>query len=88
MASPKLTAFVVVVALMLGSSHALNPFFYAFSCPQLPFVVLDVVAQALQTDDRAAAKLIRLHFHDCFANVFFIYYIFSLLGMIEPNRLL
>ncbi|XP_022153752.1 peroxidase 2-like [Momordica charantia] len=68
MGSSKLTGFVVVVALMLGSSHALNPFFYAFTCPQLPFIVLNTVSQALQTDDRAAAKLIRLHFHDCFVN--------------------
>ncbi|XP_038901994.1 peroxidase 2-like [Benincasa hispida] len=69
MASPKLTALVAVLALMVGCSQAqLNPFFYTFTCPQLPFVVLDVVSRALQTDDRAAAKLIRLHFHDCFAN--------------------
>lgn len=71
MASPKLAAFVAAVGLMLaGASHAqLNPFFYAFTCPQLPFIVLNEVSTALQTDDRAAAKLIRLHFHDCFANV-------------------
>nr|AXF54190.1 peroxidase [Cucurbita pepo] len=70
MASPKLVAFVAAVGLMLaGASHAqLNPFFYAFTCPQLPFIVLNEVSTALQTDDRAAAKLIRLHFHDCFAN--------------------
>lgn len=72
MASPKLTAFAVVAALMLASSHAqLNPFFYAYTCPQLPFIVADVIARALQTDERAAAKLIRLHFHDCFVNVIF-----------------
>ncbi|CAK9314144.1 unnamed protein product [Citrullus colocynthis] len=69
MGYPKLTALVAVLTLMLGSSQAqLNPFFYTFTCPQLPFVVLNVVSQALQTDDRAAAKLIRLHFHDCFVN--------------------
>ncbi|NP_001292611.1 peroxidase 2-like precursor [Cucumis sativus] len=69
MGLPKMAAIVVVVALMLSPSQAqLSPFFYATTCPQLPFVVLNVVAQALQTDDRAAAKLIRLHFHDCFVN--------------------
>lgn len=80
MGLPKMAAIVVVVALMLSPSQAqLSPFFYATTCPQLPFVVLNVVAQALQTDDRAAAKLIRLHFHDCFVNVlfYFIFFFFS-----------
>lgn len=46
----------------------LNPSFYAKTCPNLPKIVNGVVAQALRTDARAGAKLIRLHFHDCFVD--------------------
>ncbi|XP_038901940.1 peroxidase 2-like [Benincasa hispida] len=58
-----------LVGLMVGDSLAqLNPSFYAKTCPNLPQIVNGVVAQALGTDARAGAKLIRLHFHDCFVD--------------------
>lgn len=63
--------FLCFVSLTLaGRSLAqLSPSFYAKTCPNLPKIVNDVVAKALQTDPRAGAKLIRFHFHDCFVNV-------------------
>uniref|UniRef100_A0A803QTA5 peroxidase n=2 Tax=Cannabis sativa TaxID=3483 RepID=A0A803QTA5_CANSA len=36
------------------------------SCPSVTNIVGGVIQQALQTDPRIAASLIRLHFHDCF----------------------
>ena len=65
-----LLAFLCLVGLMVGASLAqLNPSFYAKSCPNLAKIVNGVVANALRTDARAGAKLIRFHFHDCFVDV-------------------
>ncbi|XP_023532668.1 peroxidase 2-like [Cucurbita pepo subsp. pepo] len=64
-----LLAFLCLVGLMVGASLAqLNPSFYAKSCPNLAKIVNGVVANALRTDARAGAKLIRFHFHDCFVD--------------------
>lgn len=63
-------AFFWFVGLTVGGSLGqLNPSFYAKTCPNLAKIVNGVVAQALRTDARAGAKLIRLHFHDCFVDV-------------------
>lgn len=57
---------------MLGASKAqLSPTFYAKSCPNVFKIVRAVVQKALATDARAGARLIRLHFHDCFVDVNF-----------------
>lgn len=73
MASSNSTLFFplfCILGLLVGHSLAqLNPLFYAKTCPNLPNIVNAVVAKALQTDARAGAKLIRLHFHDCFVDV-------------------
>ncbi|XP_008449771.3 peroxidase 2-like [Cucumis melo] len=72
MASSNSTLFFplfCILGLLVGHSLAqLNPLFYAKTCPNLPNIVNTVVAKALQTDARAGAKLIRLHFHDCFVD--------------------
>ncbi|CAM8886501.1 unnamed protein product [Rhodiola kirilowii] len=60
---------VAAVALLIGSSQAqLSSTFYATSCPNVSSVVLGVIQQAETSDVRIGAKLIRLHFHDCFVN--------------------
>ncbi|TQE01228.1 hypothetical protein C1H46_013135 [Malus baccata] len=46
----------------------LTPTFYDESCPNATSIVRGVIQEALQTDPRIAASLIRLHFHDCFVN--------------------
>ncbi|TXG57091.1 hypothetical protein EZV62_018404 [Acer yangbiense] len=59
----------ICVTLMIYPSHAqLNATFYATTCPNVSTIVRNVVQQALQTDARIGASLIRLHFHDCFVN--------------------
>ncbi|XP_031266625.1 peroxidase 10-like [Pistacia vera] len=42
--------------------------FYARSCPYLPMIVTNDVQTAIRNDNRMAASLLRLHFHDCFVN--------------------
>ncbi|KAK1566720.1 hypothetical protein Q3G72_003351 [Acer saccharum] len=52
---------------MCGACSAqLSPTFYATSCPNVSSIVRDVVQR--QSDVRLGAKIIRLHFHDCFVN--------------------
>ncbi|XP_022986055.1 peroxidase 2-like [Cucurbita maxima] len=61
--------FLFVVCLMVGSVSAqLSSTFYDTTCPNVSSIVRGVVEQALRSDDRAGAKLIRLHFHDCFVD--------------------
>lgn len=67
------SAFIVAtifLTLMLHESNAqLNSTFYANTCPNVSSIVSNVIQQALQSDSRIGASLIRLHFHDCFVNV-------------------
>ncbi|XP_021829256.1 peroxidase A2-like [Prunus avium] len=63
---PLATTFVL---LMLYVSNAqLNTTFYSSTCPNVTTIVRSVVQQALQSDSRIGASLVRLHFHDCFVN--------------------
>jgi peroxidase len=48
----------------------LSPTFYDETCPNVSSIVRGIIEEALQTDARIGASLIRLHFHDCFVNVF------------------
>ncbi|KAI4348789.1 hypothetical protein L6164_009467 [Bauhinia variegata] len=57
------------LALTLCPSNAqLSATFYSSTCPNASSIVRNVVQQALQSDSRIGASLIRLHFHDCFVN--------------------
>ncbi|KAM6575150.1 hypothetical protein CsatA_023477 [Cannabis sativa] len=63
--------YILVISLccigfVAGGFAQLTPFFYMQSCPSVTNIVGGVIQQALQTDPRIAASLIRLHFHDCF----------------------
>ncbi|KAF7837880.1 Peroxidase 15 [Senna tora] len=58
---------VVVVATLLSASNGqLDPSFYKTTCPKVHSIVREVVHNALKSDRRIGASLIRLHFHDCF----------------------
>lgn len=58
-----------IAVLFRGSYAQLSPTFYANTCPNVSTIVRGVVEQAAQNDNRLGAKLIRMHFHDCFVNV-------------------
>ncbi|KAH7560441.1 hypothetical protein JRO89_XS10G0020500 [Xanthoceras sorbifolium] len=61
---------VIIAMMMFGVSTAqLSPTFYATSCSNLSNVVREVVEQARANDVRLGAKIIRVHFHDCFVNL-------------------
>ncbi|XP_064958498.1 peroxidase 40-like [Musa acuminata AAA Group] len=47
---------------------SLNFDFYISSCPQAEAIIFSGVQQAMASDPRMAASLLRLHFHDCFVN--------------------
>ncbi|OMP02611.1 Plant peroxidase [Corchorus capsularis] len=62
-------ALLLILAVMLGGSHAqLSPTFYASTCANLNSVVTTALGQAVQSDIRAGAKIIRAHFYDCMVN--------------------
>ncbi|KAM2046757.1 hypothetical protein ACFX1T_005506 [Malus domestica] len=61
--------FVLVITSVLGNVNAqLSSTFYSTTCPNVTSIVRGVVEQVQQNDIRIGAKLIRVHFHDCFVN--------------------
>ncbi|EOA20993.1 hypothetical protein CARUB_v10001326mg [Capsella rubella] len=59
----------VLVLLQLALSHAqLSPSFYDKTCPQVFDIATKTIVNALRSDPRIAASILRLHFHDCFVN--------------------
>ena len=65
-------AIFLFVSLFFSVSNAqLSSTFYDSTCPNVSSIVRGVVEQAAQNDVRIGAKLIRLHFHDCFVDVNF-----------------
>ncbi|XP_028751631.1 peroxidase A2-like [Neltuma alba] len=60
-------ALVVLGGTIISVSYGqLDPSFYRNTCPNVHAIVTDVVFNALRSDPRIGASLIRLHFHDCF----------------------
>ncbi|KAF5737350.1 peroxidase A2-like [Tripterygium wilfordii] len=57
----------LILSLHQGNSQ-LTANFHATTCPNLSTIVSNAVQQALQSDSRIGASLLRLHFHDCFVN--------------------
>ncbi|ESW34329.1 hypothetical protein PHAVU_001G143300 [Phaseolus vulgaris] len=62
------TIFSVLTIFLHPSNAQLSSTFYSSTCPNVSSIVRSVIQQALQSDTRIAASLIRLHFHDCFVN--------------------
>ncbi|PKH62911.1 hypothetical protein CRG98_050264, partial [Punica granatum] len=60
-----IAALCVVMGFRSGVAE-LEGDFYEDSCPNASAIVRRVLEQAQQRDVRIGAKLIRLHFHDCF----------------------
>ena len=69
-----LVTFVIAHLVFTGSCSAqLSPGFYRKSCPNVCGAVKSVVKSAISKENRIGASLLRLHFHDCFVNVSFVY---------------
>jgi peroxidase len=74
--SPSATAAAVVLAVALmtttcfhGATAQLCEDYYDSTCPDAYDIVKQVLVDAVQSDTRIFASLIRLHFHDCFVQV-------------------
>ncbi|KAF9610002.1 hypothetical protein IFM89_019642 [Coptis chinensis] len=67
-ASNLLIVLVIFISLFGMSNAQLNSTFYANSCPNISGIVRGVIQEALRSDPRIGASLIRLHFHDCFVD--------------------
>jgi len=65
-----LFAIISMLSLLAFSSNAqLSPSFYARTCPKLQSIVRTTMRQAVDTEPRMAASILRLFFHDCFVQV-------------------
>ncbi|PWA97649.1 peroxidase superfamily protein [Artemisia annua] len=60
--------FITISMLCLLANSQLTTNFYSNSCPNLFSIVRKQVLNAVKTETRMAASLLRLHFHDCFVN--------------------
>ncbi|XP_077234612.1 peroxidase A2-like [Tasmannia lanceolata] len=63
-----ISATLALALLFVGSDAQLSAAFYNSTCPNVTSIVSNVIQQALQSDVRITASLLRLHFHDCFVN--------------------
>ncbi|KAL2634475.1 hypothetical protein R1flu_005954 [Riccia fluitans] len=62
-----LITLLTFTTLLLGPVRGqLSTSFYSNSCPSVFSTVRSAVSNALQSDPRAGAKLLRMFFHDCF----------------------
>ncbi|GKU94183.1 hypothetical protein SLEP1_g7709 [Rubroshorea leprosula] len=71
MSSFRSIALLFFVVLLHGGSLSygqLSSTFYDETCPNVSSIIRGVLANALLSDPRIGASLIRLHFHDCFVN--------------------
>ncbi|KAH6782428.1 Peroxidase superfamily protein [Perilla frutescens var. frutescens] len=70
--SPSSTTTLVVTSLLstlllISCDAQLSPAFYDTTCPNALTTVRTTIRQAVSRDRRMAGALLRLHFHDCFA---------------------
>ena len=70
----KLTALIMFL-FIVAFSHtlALQQNYYSYSCPNAENIVKQIVQQRFKADRSVAAALLRMHFHDCFVRVSFLY---------------
>lgn len=84
----KLVSFVFVLSLLAfaplcfcgrnnGGFGSLYPQYYDHSCPKAKEIVKSIVAKAFAREARIAASILRLHFHDCFVQVNFLFVLFD-----------
>ncbi|KAK8955241.1 Peroxidase 52 [Platanthera guangdongensis] len=68
MISSSLAVLSLISALSFSAEAQLSPEFYDATCPNLQGIVRSTMAQAVNTEPRMAASILRLSFHDCFVN--------------------
>lgn len=67
-----ITSFVIFILVLLGTicDAKLSSTFYDNTCPDALSTIRTVIRRAVSKERRMAASLIRLHFHDCFVQVY------------------
>nr|GMC84098.1 cationic peroxidase 1-like [Ipomoea batatas] len=66
---PSTTFLLLLFSLLLGLTSAqLSANFYSKTCPNALSIIQTAVANAVKSEARMGASLLRLHFHDCFVN--------------------
>ncbi|XP_022866319.1 peroxidase 15-like [Olea europaea var. sylvestris] len=68
MSVPSLVVVAALFIIVLQCNGQLTNTFYSTSCPNVSIVVRNILEQAQENDVRIGAKLVRLHFHDCFVD--------------------
>ncbi|CAN1765753.1 Peroxidase 52 [Linum perenne] len=69
MDSLKVLVTLLAMSLLASSGTAqLTANFYSTSCPTLLTIVRNAMTQAVNSENRMAASILRLFFHDCFVN--------------------
>ncbi|XWS30048.1 hypothetical protein CRYUN_Cryun24cG0084600 [Craigia yunnanensis] len=63
-----LSNILLVLLSCCAAKAQLSPNFYANSCPNLQTLVRNAMTQAVNTETRIGASILRLFFHDCFVN--------------------
>lgn len=64
-----LVSLLVFVAISACNGGELSPWFYHKSCPQFERIVRNITWSKVAANPTFAAKLLRLHYHDCFVQV-------------------
>lgn len=64
-----LLLFAIFNTMLLASDHPLTLDYYASKCPTLFEIVKKEMECEVLSDPRNAALIVRLHFHDCFVQV-------------------
>ncbi|CAN1271359.1 Peroxidase 52 [Linum perenne] len=68
--SLKVLVTLLAMSLLASSGTAqLTANFYSTSCPTLLTIVRNAMTQAVNSENRMAASILRLFFHDCFVNL-------------------
>lgn len=67
-------SLLAILVVFTGSCSAdqLSEHYYSKSCPKVLSTVKSVVQTAVSKERRMGASLLRLFFHDCFVNVYFL----------------
>ena len=65
---------LILAILVLGVANGqLKQDFYKKTCPATEYIVRKTTAPYISKDPTLAAPLLRLHFHDCFVRVCFMF---------------
>ncbi|KAH0454819.1 hypothetical protein IEQ34_016743 [Dendrobium chrysotoxum] len=64
-----LTIVLLLLANSVASAFSLELHFYRKTCPKAEIIVRAVLHRHIQQDPSIPARLLRLHFHDCFTTV-------------------